>query len=184
MSCGLYVNSWSVLASPPAVIFLTPVTTCEVTHTNMSHWHTQTDRCQCVSPIFKCLDNTQKDRVGQMLSWHKDLEKYSGLICFSAPLCIPPINATFFPLLLQFLTNSFSDALSLSRRVFTLVPCLPNVVQPRASVSLEADAAYPWGIGNSIGENQAFEFSTKYLIMVVNYSGVTAGTQRRGNVTK
>lgn len=73
--------------SPPAVIFKL---THMQTYRHTTHWHTQTDRCQCVSPIFKCLDITQKDRVGQMLlSWHSILHlsaaptsEYFCRICF------------------------------------------------------------------------------------------------------
>lgn len=95
MSCGLYVNRTAVvsLASPLAVI----------SKLQWPHIHTQTrctdiqtDRCQCVSPISKCLDSAQEERVGQMLSWQKNL-------CLWASLWSNSFSLIYFLLLSEFL---------------------------------------------------------------------------------
>lgn len=191
MSCALYVSSCRrfgphLLRSFSNFSDHAGSHTCKHTGAQLADTHKQTDASVChpslsawTSPrrteLAKCCCPGTRFSTFQLLP-HRNISVEfafcsSRFSYFSSDLhfVFPPPN--------YFLPIPFSDPVSLSCRLFTLV-------QPRASVNLEADAAYPWGIGNSIGENRAFEFSSRYLIMVVNYSSVTAGTQRRGNATR
>lgn len=92
MSCGFVsqqlLSVWPHLS--PVISKLQWPCARACTHTHIWCTDTQTDRCHCVSPISKCLDNTQKERVVQMLSWHKTQNLHLSLCSdlFSASLCV------------------------------------------------------------------------------------------------
>lgn len=70
--CHVVCMSTAVVSLPSPIAVISKLQWPHVkTHTHTMHRHTKrTDAsvCHCIS---KCLDNAQKERVGQMLSWHK-----------------------------------------------------------------------------------------------------------------